>query len=70
MARSTRAQIAAALGANVIGVDMDAEKLAFAKRLGAVETVLAGNAEPAEAVREITKGGSNVSIDGLGIAAT
>lgn len=63
-------QIAAALGANVIGVDIDPEKLEFAKRVGACETVLAGNADPAEAVREITKGGAHVSIDGLGLTAT
>ncbi len=63
-------QIAAALGANVIGVDIDPAKLEFAKRLGAVETVLAGNIDPVEAVREITKGGAHVSVDGLGIKAT
>ncbi|MEE2980074.1 MAG: zinc-dependent alcohol dehydrogenase family protein [Pseudomonadota bacterium] len=63
-------QIATALGANVIGIDIDPAKLTFAKRLGAVETVLAGNTDPAEAVHEITKGGAHVSVDGLGIKAT
>ena len=63
-------QIATALGANVIGIDIDPAKLEFAKQLGAAETVLAGNTDPAEAVHEITKGGAHVSVDGLGIKAT
>ncbi|MCH7932251.1 MAG: zinc-dependent alcohol dehydrogenase family protein [Proteobacteria bacterium] len=63
-------QIATALGANVIGVDIDADKLEMAKKLGAVETVHAGNADPAKAIKEITKGGAHVSVDGLGIAET
>ena len=63
-------QIAAALGANVIGVDIDPAKLDFAKRVGAVETIVAGNIDIPEAVREITKGGAHVSIDALGITAT
>lgn len=62
--------IASALGANVIAVDIDPRKLEFATTLGAVATVHAGNADPAEAVKEITKGGAHVSIDALGIAAT
>lgn len=63
-------QIATALGGNVIGVDIDPAKLDFARRLGAVETVHAGNADPAEAIKEITKGGAHLSVDALGIAAT
>jgi len=63
-------QIATALGGNVIGVDIDPAKLDFARRLGAVETVHAGNADPAKAIKEITKGGAHLSVDALGIAAT
>jgi D-arabinose 1-dehydrogenase-like Zn-dependent alcohol dehydrogenase len=63
-------QIASALGANVIGVDIDADKLAAARRQGAVETVHAGDADAARAVREITKGGAHVAVDALGIEAT
>ena len=63
-------QIATALGANVIAVDIDAQKLDFAKKVGAVETVHAGNADPAEAVQDITKGGAHVAVDALGIKAT
>jgi D-arabinose 1-dehydrogenase-like Zn-dependent alcohol dehydrogenase len=62
--------IGAALGANVIAVDIDQRKLDLARKLGAVETVLAGNADPAEAIKDITKGGAQVAVDALGIAAT
>jgi len=62
--------IAAAMGANVIAVDIDPRKLEKAKELGAMATVHAGNVDPAEAVKDITKGGAHVSIDGLGIKAT
>ena len=63
-------QIATALGANVVAVDIDPDKLEFARRVGAVETVLAGNEDPAEAVRELTGGGAHVAVDALGIKAT
>lgn len=63
-------QIAAAAGANVIAVDIGDDKLEFAKQLGAVATVNSKNQNPVEAVKEITKGGSNVSIDALGINDT
>ena len=63
-------QIASALGANVIGVDIGADKLAAARQHGAVETVHAGDADAARAVRELTKGGAHVAIDALGIEAT
>jgi D-arabinose 1-dehydrogenase-like Zn-dependent alcohol dehydrogenase len=63
-------QIATALGANVIAVDVSDQKLAFAKELGAVATVNASSTEPAGAILELTKGGAHVSVDALGIAAT
>jgi D-arabinose 1-dehydrogenase-like Zn-dependent alcohol dehydrogenase len=63
-------QIATALGANVIAVDVSAEKLAFAKELGAVATVDANAGDPAAAILELTRGGAHVSVDALGIAAT
>ncbi len=64
-------QIASALGANVIGVDIGEDKLDFAKELGAVEVVNAQESNnPARAVREITGGGAHVSVDALGIEAT
>ena len=63
-------QIATALGANVVAVDIDPGKLEFARRVGAVETVLVGNEDPAGAVRELTGGGAHVAVDALGIKAT
>lgn len=63
-------QISAALGANVIAVDIDEEKLKFAEQCGAVAKVNAKKENVPEAVREITKGGAHVSIDALGISDT
>ncbi len=64
-------QIADALGANAVGVDLMEEKLEFAADLGAVATVDASAVEdPAKAVRDITDGGADVSMDALGIEAT
>jgi alcohol dehydrogenase len=63
--------IATALGANAIAVDISEEKLAFARKCGAVATINASAvADVAEAVREITKGGAHVSIDALGHPVT
>ena len=64
-------QIASALGANVVGIDIAADKLAFATELGAAAVVDASESNnPAAAVREITGGGAHVSVDALGIEAT
>ena len=63
-------QIATALGANVIAVDVSNEKLAFAKEVGAVATINAKETEPAGQILELTKGGAQVSVDALGVAAT
>lgn len=63
--------IANAVGANVIAVDIDDEKLALAQTLGAVATINgAAVADVAEAVIEITKGGAHVSLDALGHPVT
>ena len=59
--------IAAAFGANVVAVDIDDEKLAFAETIGAVRTINSRAVENTiEAVKEITQGGAHVSIDALG----
>ena len=64
-------QIAGALGANVVAVDIRADKLELAEKLGAVATVDAAESNnPARAVRELTGGGAHVSVDALGIEAT
>ena len=63
--------IADALGANVVAVDLDDEKLDRATDLGAAATVNAAEAEnvPGE-VHAATGGGAHVSVDALGIAET
>jgi D-arabinose 1-dehydrogenase-like Zn-dependent alcohol dehydrogenase len=63
-------QIAAAVGANVIAVDISDDKLAAAREMGAVHGVRSGRDEPAEAIKELTGGGAHVSADAVGVAAT
>lgn len=63
-------QIAAAMGANVVAVDLDDRKLELAKKVGAGHTVNGKKTEPVAAVIEITGGGAHVAVDALGIAAT
>ncbi len=59
--------IAAAMGANVVAVDIFEEKLEFARDLGAQATVNAStSADVAGQVKEFSGGGVHVSIDGLG----
>jgi alcohol dehydrogenase len=62
--------IGAALGANVIAVDIDDAKLEFAKSVGAALTINAKQTDGAKAIRELTQGGAHVSIDALGSALT
>jgi D-arabinose 1-dehydrogenase-like Zn-dependent alcohol dehydrogenase len=62
--------IATALGARVIGVDLNASNLDLAKTMGAEHVINARDNKPVEAVMEITKGGAHVSVDALGIAET
>lgn len=62
--------IGRAVGANVIGIDIDPEKLAFAESLGATATINAAEVNPVGAVREVSAGGAHVSIDALGSRET
>ncbi|HEY0458425.1 MAG TPA: zinc-dependent alcohol dehydrogenase family protein [Pyrinomonadaceae bacterium] len=63
--------IAAAFGANVVAIDIDDEKLAFAEQVGACRTINSRVVENTiEAVKEITKGGAHVSIDAFGSPET
>jgi len=63
--------IAQALGANVVAVDIDDEKLRLATRLGAAVVLNAArSASVAEEIRDVTGGGAHVSIDALGSSAT
>jgi D-arabinose 1-dehydrogenase-like Zn-dependent alcohol dehydrogenase len=63
-------QIAAAMGAKVIAVDVSDEKLAAAREEGAAHTINAAKDEPVGAIMGLTSGGAHVSLDALGIAAT
>lgn len=63
-------QIAAAAGGLVIAIDIDDEKLEFAKKLGAMHTVNSSHVDPVSEIRRITNGGAHVSMDALGIKAT
>lgn len=59
--------IGAALGANVVAIDVAEDKLALAKALGASVTIDSRLvADVSEAVREVTGGGAHVSVDALG----
>jgi alcohol dehydrogenase len=63
--------IASALGANVIAVDLDDNKLRFAKKIGAVATINTTQISSApNAIMELTKGGAHVSLDALGHPVT
>ena len=63
--------IGAALGANIIAVDVRKEKLIRAKELGATFVLDASETEDIpSAVRQITWGGAHVSIDALGSPET
>ncbi|MFP3383625.1 zinc-dependent alcohol dehydrogenase family protein [Tritonibacter sp. SIMBA_163] len=63
--------IANAVGANVIAIDIDDQKLALARSLGAVATVNGTtSANVADAVIDMTRGGAHVSMDALGHPVT
>jgi propanol-preferring alcohol dehydrogenase len=63
-------QIAAALGAQVVAVDLDPVKLARAKEEGAIATVNAAETtDVAGAIREVTGGGVHAAIGALGVAS-
>ncbi|MFK7871033.1 MAG: zinc-binding dehydrogenase [Roseobacter sp.] len=62
--------LAKMLGARVVAVDVVAEKLTFASNLGADAVVNAADTDAAEAIRDITGGGAQVSLEALGIEAT
>ena len=59
--------IAAAVGAVPIAIDIDNDKLEFAKSIGAAYTINAREVlQVPEAVMQLTKGGAHVSVDALG----
>jgi alcohol dehydrogenase len=62
--------IGAALGAQVIAVDIDTTKLELARHLGASTTVHSHNDDPVQSIKDVTKGGAHVSVDALGSKVT
>ena len=63
--------LGAAMGARVLAVDVDAAALARAQALGATRTLDASRVDDVgHAVRELTGGGAQVSLDALGITET
>jgi alcohol dehydrogenase len=63
--------IAAAMGAQVIAVDIKTEALDLATSLGAMYTINAHNvSEVVEAIHDVTRGGAHVSLDALGSVVT
>ncbi|HRV92570.1 MAG TPA: zinc-dependent alcohol dehydrogenase family protein [Anaerolineae bacterium] len=63
--------IANALGANVVAIDINAEKLALAQSLGAAASVNAAQTDDVvAAVVQLTHGGAHLSIDALGSPVT
>jgi alcohol dehydrogenase len=62
--------IGAALGANVIAIDIDDAKLKRAIDIGAIATVNAKQTDAVEVIKTLSNGGAHVSIDALGSAMT
>ncbi len=62
--------VATAIGANVIGVDINDANLEYAKVMGAIYTINSKRTNPVEAIKELTRGGADVSVDGIGIQET
>ncbi|MEP0745032.1 MAG: zinc-dependent alcohol dehydrogenase family protein [Anderseniella sp.] len=63
--------IGAAVGATVIAVDIIDEKLELAKQVGATHTINAARTnDVGEAIRDLTGGGADASIEALGITDT
>ena len=54
----------------VVAVDVAADKLAFARRLGATHTVNAREVDAVQAIRELTDGGVDYAIDAVGLPQT
>ncbi len=54
----------------VIAVDVSADKLAFARRLGATHAVNAQEVDAVQAIQELTDGGVDFAIDAIGLPQT
>ena len=54
----------------VIAVDLTEDKLDFAREFGATHTVNAAEADPVEAIHELTGGGADYAFDAIGVRQT
>ena len=63
-------QIASALGAQVIAIDISDNKLEMAKVEGATATLNASTQKTTEAIMDLTRGGADLSVDALGMSQT
>jgi aryl-alcohol dehydrogenase len=52
---------------SIVGIDINAERLALAQELGATHIIDATRADPVVEVRSITRGGADYSIDSTGV---
>jgi threonine dehydrogenase-like Zn-dependent dehydrogenase len=59
-------QLAAAMGARVIAVDLSPERLDLARKMGAAEVINSSEVNPVEAVRALTGKGADLSMDASG----
>lgn len=59
-------QLAAAMGARVIAVDLNDERLALAKQMGAVDVINSSEVNAVEAVRALTGKGADLAMDASG----
>lgn len=57
-------------GDPIVAVDIAEDKLAFARRFGAVHTVNARAVDPVQAIRDLTSGGVDYAIDAVGLPQT
>ena len=63
-------QIAKALGASVIGIDITEDKCKLAMEMGADHVINANHTEVVPAIMEYSRGGVQVSVDALGSSST
>jgi Zn-dependent alcohol dehydrogenase len=54
----------------IIAVDVDDEKLAFARRFGATHVINSKNIEAIQAIKDLTHGGADFAIDAVGLPQT
>lgn len=63
-------QVAAAAGATVVAVDLKDDKLAIAKKLGAIETINPARGEFKKELKKFFNGGADIAFEAIGNPAT